>query len=173
MSESNSNSTSLLFSRQILGLVGWLLISFAAAAAGAFATGISIGNWYPHIAKPVWTPPTWVFPPVWITLFTLMAISAWLVWRRGGFVAARLPLTLFLIQLALAAVWSAIFFSMERPDLAAIEISVLWVMLILTCIAFWNRSRPAALLLLPYLLWITYAAALTIQIARMNPRHPL
>lgn len=170
---SESNSTSLVFSRQMLGLVGWLLISFAAAAAGAFATGTTIGSWYRLIAKPVWTPPTWVFAPVWITLFTLMAVAAWLVWRQGGFAAARLPLMLFLVQLALASVWSAIFFAMERPDLAAIEIVVLWVMIVLTCIAFWNKSRSAALLLVPYLIWITYAAALTIQIARLNPRHPL
>lgn len=172
MSETNSNSTSLVFSRQMLGLVAWLLISFAAAAAGAFATGTTIGNWYRLIAKPVWTPPTWVFPPVWITLFTLMAVSAWLVWRQGGFASAKFPLTLFLIQLALAAVWSAIFFTMERPDWAAIEISALWVMLVLTCIAFWRKSRGAALLLVPYLIWITYLMALTIQIARLNPRHP-
>ncbi len=173
MSESNSNSTSLLFSRQMLGLVGWLLISFAAAAAGAFATGTTIGNWYPHIEKPWWTPRTGIFPPVWITLFTLMAVSAWLVWRIGGFATARLPLALFLIQLALASVWSAIFFTMERPDLAAIEIVVLWLMVGLTCIAFWKKSRSATLLLAPYLIWITYLAALTIQIARLNPRHPL
>lgn len=170
---SESNSTTLTFSRQVLGLVVWLLVAFAAAAAGAFATGTTIGNWYPHIAKPVWTPPTWVFPPVWISLFTLMAVSAWIVWRQGGFAAAKLPLALFLVQLALASVWSAIFFALERPDLAAFEIVVLWVMIVLTCIAFWKKSRGAALMLVPYLLWITYAAALTIQIARMNPRHPL
>lgn len=168
-----ANPLSMSFRRQVLGLVAWLLIAFAAAASGAFATGIAIGNWYPHIAKPAWTAPTWVFPPVWTTLFVFMAVSAWLVWRQGGFVAAPWSLLLFLAQLALNSVWSAIFFAMGRLDLASVQIVALWIVLILTCIAFWRRSRPAALLLIPYWMWVTYLMALTIQIARMNPRHPL
>lgn len=169
MSEPNSQPMS--FNRQMAGLVAWFLVAFTAAASGAFATATTVGNWYPHIAKPWWTPPTWLFPPVWTTLYLLMAIAVWLVWRQGGFAAARGPLILFLVQLALNSVWSAIFFTMERPDLASIEVVVLWLVLVLTCIAFWRRVRLAGVLLLPYLFWVTYAAALTIQISRMNPRN--
>jgi len=154
--------------RQVLGFVAWLLITFAAAALGSLATATNVGEWYHQIARPAWTPPDWIFGPVWTTLYAMMAIAAWLVWRPQGFAAARLPLALYLVQLALNSAWSVLFFGLRRPDWAAIEIVVLWLAILATLIAFWRRSTVAGWLLVPYLAWVTFAAALNFEFARLN-----
>lgn len=154
--------------RRSLGLVAWLLITFAAATLGNLATATSVGDWYHHIARPAWTPPDWIFGPVWTALYLMMAIAAWLVWRRAGFAAARGPLALFLVQLALNALWSVLFFGLQRPDLAAAEIVLLWLAILATLVAFWQRSTAAGWLLVPYLAWVTFAALLNFEIARLN-----
>lgn len=154
--------------RQSLGLIAWLLITFAAAAIGNIATATNVGGWYHQIARPTWTPPDWIFGPVWTALYLMMAIAAWLVWRPAGIKPARLPLGLFLIQLALNALWSVLFFGLKRPDLAAAEIVLLWMSIFATIIAFWKRSTPASWLLVPYLAWVTFAALLNFEIARLN-----
>jgi benzodiazapine receptor len=153
---------------QSLGLAGWLLITFAAAALGSFATTTSVGIWYHQISRPTWTPPDWIFGPVWIVLYLMMATSAWLVWRSAAFNTVRLPLGLFLVQLALNAFWSVLFFGLKRPDLAAAEIVLLWLAILATLITFWNRSTAAGWLLVPYLAWVTFAALLNFAIARLN-----
>lgn len=153
---------------QIVGLVVSLLVTFAAAALGGMATSTNVGEWYRQIARPSWTPPDWIFGPVWTTLYAMMAIAAWLVWRQRGLAAARGPLTLFLIQLVLNTAWSALFFGLRRPDLAAVEIVVLWLAILATLIAFWRRSALAGWLLVPYLAWVTFAAALNFEFARLN-----
>jgi translocator protein len=153
---------------QAIGLVVWLLVVFAATWLGSLATSTSVGDWYQQIARPAWTPPDWVFGPVWTTLFLMMAVAAWLVWRKSGFAAARWPLVLFLVQLALNTLWSFLFFALQNPGLAAIEIVILWLAIAATAIAFWQHSLAAALLLLPYLAWVTYATALNVAIARLN-----
>lgn len=154
--------------RQAVGLIAWLVATFTAAGLGGYATGTSVGDWYQHIAKPAWTPPDWVFGPVWTTLYALMASAAWLVWRRGGFRVAGRALALFIVQLVLNAVWSVLFFGVQRPDLAAVEVAALWLAILATIMAFWRHSRPAAILLVPYLLWVSYASALNIAIAYLN-----
>jgi len=152
----------------VLGLVGWLVVSFAASAVGAIAS-IEARSFYGQLVQPAWAPPPWLFGPVWTVLYALMAIAAWLVWRSGGFRANRNALGLFLVQLALNALWSWIFFSWHRGLLAFAEILLLWVLIAATLAAFW-RVRPfAGSLLIPYLVWVSFAAVLNFALWQLNP----
>ena len=155
--------------KQIAGLVAWLLCSFTAAVIGG-AASIQAGPFYTQLVRPAWAPPASIFGPVWTGLYVLMGIAAWLVWRVGGFRAATSALTLFLVQLGLNALWSWLFFGWHRGDLAFAHILVLWAVIIGTLIAFW-RIRPfAGALLVPYLLWVSFAAALNHAVWRLNPQ---
>ena len=154
--------------RQVLGLAGWLLVSFVAAAIGG-AASIQAGPFYTQLARPDWAPPPSLFGPVWSVLYVLMGIAAWLVWRVGGFRAARGPLTLFLVQLAFNALWTWLFFAWRRGALSFAEILVLWVLIVATLISFWRIRPLAGALLVPYLLWVTFASALTWAMWRLNP----
>jgi translocator protein len=151
--------------RKGLGLAGWQLLSFAAAAFGSL---FQPGEWYAQLRKPAWNPPNWIFGPVWTALYTMMAVAAWLVWSRGGFAAQRVPLGLFLLQLLFNTAWSALFFGLRNPGLAFAEIILLWLAIIGTLIAFWNAHRVAAVLLLPYLAWVTFAAVLNFTLWQLN-----
>jgi translocator protein len=151
--------------RSILGLVGWLLLCYAAASLGALFTP---GEWYASLRKPAWNPPAWVFGPVWTVLYTMMAVAAWLVWRRGGFGVQRGPLVVFLVQLGLNALWSPLFFGLEQPGLAFVEILLLWLAIAWTIAAFFRVYRPAAWLLVPYLAWVGFAAVLNGVLWRLN-----
>lgn len=150
---------------QVVALCAWLLASYAAAATGAF---FSPGEWYASLNKPSWNPPGWVFGPVWTALYTMMAVAAWLVWRRGGFAAQRRPLAWFLVQLGLNAVWTPMFFGLQRPDLALVVIVLLWGAIAGTIRAFRPVSRPAAWLLAPYLAWVSFATVLNATLWQMN-----
>ena len=154
--------------KNIFGLIVSLLISFAAAAIGAMATRRA-PEFYAALSRPDWAPPASVFGPVWTVLYTLMAIAAWLVWKRRGFRGAGGALSLFGIQLALNALWSWLFFAWQRGMLAQIEIVVLLAFIALTLVAFWRVRPVAGALLVPYLLWVTYATALTFALVRRNP----
>ncbi|MEW4570780.1 TspO/MBR family protein [Tautonia sp. JC769] len=155
--------------RAALGLVGFLVACFAAAGIGGVLTGQGTGPWYDSLAKPRWTPPSALFGPVWTALYAAMAVAAWLVWRRAGWSAGgRVPLVLFAVQLALNVAWSGLFFGLKRPDLAAFEIAILWVAILATLIAFFRVSRPAGWLMVPYLLWVTFASALNLAIWQLN-----
>jgi translocator protein len=155
--------------RQLAGLVGWLIVSFIAAAIGG-AASVQAGPFYAQLVRPDWAPPPSVFGPVWSVLYALMAIAAWLVWRVGGFRAARFALTLFLVQLALNALWSWLFFGWHRGGLAFADILVLWAMIVATLIAFWRISPSAGALLVPYVLWVSFASALNYSVWRLNPQ---
>lgn len=152
--------------RAILPLLGWLLVTFCAAAWGAM---FPAGEAYAALNKPAWNPPGWVFGPVWTVLYTLMAVAAWRVWRCGGFAVQRGPLMLYFIQLVLNAMWTPIFFGLHQPWLAAGEIFLLWLTIIATLFAFQRVDRLAGLLFVPYLLWVSFAMALNVAIARLNP----
>ena len=152
-------------------------IALACAVAACFATaGIAslyttpaIPTWYASLQKPAWTPPAWVFGPVWTLLYLSMAVAAWLVWRERGFAGAGLlALTLFAVQLALNALWSIVFFGWRRPGLALVEIHFLWAAIFATMLSFWRVSQPAAWLIWPYLVWVTFAGFLNLAIWRLN-----
>jgi tryptophan-rich sensory protein len=151
---------------QILGLAGWLLLTFAAAALGAFASR-DAATFYAQLAKPEWAPPASVFGPVWSVLYLLMAFAAWLVWRQGRGHATAV--TVFCVQLAANALWSWLFFGWHLGALAAIEVLVLLALIVATLVAFWRVRRLAAVLMLPYLAWVTFASALTWTLWRANP----
>ncbi len=160
---------SLTKQQQIVGLVGWLLVSFIAAAIGG-AASIQAGSFYTELVRPNWAPPPSIFGPVWTVLYALMGIAAWLVWRVGGFRAARSALTLFLVQLALNALWTWLFFSFHRGALAFADILLLWVLIVATLIAFWRIRPLAGALLVPYLLWVSFASALNYAVWHLNPQ---
>lgn len=155
--------------RQFIGLIAWLAVSFIAAAIGA-AASVRAGSFYTQLVRPDWAPPPEVFGPVWTVLYALMGISAWMIWRVGGFRAARTALTLFLVQLAVNALWSWLFFGWHLGALAFADIVVLWALVLATLIVFWRLNRWAAALLVPYLLWISFAAALNLAVWQLNPQ---
>ncbi len=152
--------------RTVLGLVGWLALCFAVAALGGIAT--DTGTWYQELTRPAWNPPGWVFGPVWTLLYTLMGIAAWGVWKEVGFDAGAVPLALFGVQLALNGLWSWLFFAWQAPGWAFAEILVLWVAIAATLLAFYRVKAWTGYLLVPYLLWVSYAAALNGWIWWMN-----
>lgn len=154
--------------RQLVGFISWLAVCFVASAIGGLAS-IQAGSFYLSLARPDWAPPASVFGPVWSVLYGLMAIAAWMVWREGGFRHARPALTLFLVQLAFNAIWSWLFFAWRLGALAFVDILVLWVLIVATIIAFWRIRPLAGALLVPYLLWVSFAAALNYSVWRMNP----
>lgn len=139
-----------------------------AALVGSAATLPSIPTWYAALAKPGWTPPNQVFGPVWTVLYVLIAVAAWLVWRRGGWAGARGALVLWLVQLVLNALWSVIFFGIHEVGWAMADIVLLWLALVATIVAFARHSWPAAFLLVPYLLWVSYAATLNAGVWSLN-----
>lgn len=155
--------------KQFLGLIGWLAVVFIAAGTGA-AASIQADQFYSQLRQPDWAPPASVFGPVWTALFLLMGLAAWLVWRNGGFRSASSALTLFLIQLALNALWSWLFFGWQFGALAMADLVLLWVLIIATMVAFWRISSLAGLALVPYLLWVTFAGALNYSVWQLNPQ---
>lgn len=154
--------------RQVLGLAGWLLGSFVAAALGAAASAGAAG-FYQQLTRPSWAPPAWLFGPVWTVLYVMMAVAAWLVWRERGFARARSALALFIAQLVANALWSWLFFAWRLGALALGEIVLLWLLIAATIAAFWRVRPLAGALLVPYLAWVTFAAALNFSLWRLNP----
>lgn len=152
-----------------LVLALFVMICLAIAGLGAAWTNLSVGDWYATLNKPSWNPPKWVFGPVWTTLYIMMAVAAWLVWRTKGLADARVPLLLFGAQLCLNAAWSALFFGRRNPGIAFADIVLLWIAILATIVAFGRVSNLAAILLVPYLSWVSFAAALNWSIWRMNP----
>ena len=153
---------------QVFGLFALLIICFSVAAIGGLATAPNIPSWYAGLAKPSWTPPGWVFGPVWSVLYLTMAVAAWLVWRQNGLAKASVPMTLFGVQLVFNAVWSWLFFWLHSPGAAFLDIVLLWTAITATTVIFWRRSALAGLLFVPYLLWVSFAVALNFSIWRLN-----
>ena len=154
--------------RQIIALLGWLLLSFAAAAIGAVASG-EAGAFYGQLVRPSWAPPGWLFAPVWTVLYALMGVAAWLVWRVHGFKENRTALALFIVQLGANALWTWVFFVWHQGALAFAEMILLWCLIVATAVSFRRVNALAAVLLLPYLAWVTFASALTFSTWRLNP----
>ena len=154
--------------RSWISLLWFVALCLGVEFAGGLLTSVSVRGWYLSIAKPSWTPPGWVFGPVWTVLYLTMAVSAWLVWRERKKARLRTPMMLFVAQLVLNLAWSAAFFTMQNPRLGCLVIVILWV-LILGMIVEFREVRPlAGRLLLPYLGWVTFAAFLNFTIWRLN-----
>lgn len=128
---------------------------------GSIFTTSAISGWYVYLVKPSFTPPDWVFGPVWTLLFALMGIAAFMVWQKGlKSVDVRRALAFFIVQLALNALWPIVFFGLHSPGGALIEIIFLWAAILATILSFLNVSRLAAWLLIPYILWVSFAVYL-------------
>ncbi len=140
-------------------LILFLGVCLGVGGLGAVVTDKSVRIWYPSLRKPPGTPPSWVFGPVWTTLYVLMAVSAWLVWRQYGW-GARAALLIFLAQLALNLAWSGVFFGARQPAPALAVIALLWLAVLFTTFIFYRLNTVAGYLLIPYLMWVTYAAYL-------------
>ena len=148
-----------------LGLIAWIALVFSASLTGAF---VSTHGWYEELIKPSWNPPNWIFGPVWTVLYILMAVAAWRIWRLGGWGRQRSALTLFMIQWALNALWTPLFFGLHLLGYAFAEILILWLFIVLTIRAFWCVDRIAGALLIPYAAWVTFAAVLNFTLWRLN-----
>lgn len=155
--------------KQIYGLLGWLVVSFIASAIGAVAS-IQAKSFYSQLVQPVWAPLSEIFGPVWMALYAMMGIAAWLVWCSGGFRKNRYALILFFVQLSFNALWSWLFFAWQRGFLAFADILVLWIFIVATLIAFWRVRPLAGALLIPYLLWVSFASALSYSLWQLNPQ---
>jgi translocator protein len=172
--------------RSFFALFIWILICFAASGVGAVAVNQTLDSWYVMLRKPSWNPPNWVFGPVWTALYTMMAVSAWLTWRRRLYTmmavsawltwrrrlecpaGVRVALGWFAVQLVLNALWSWLFFAWRQPGWGFAEIIILSFAIAMTMGSEWRVSRPAALLMVPYLAWVTFASALNGAIWRLN-----
>jgi benzodiazapine receptor len=152
-----------------LALVVFVVACFSAALIGSVFTSSSIPVWYETLVKPSFSPPNWLFGPVWTVLYLSMAVAGWLVWQqRGRNSTIALPLALFGIQLVLNTLWSVLFFGLQAPGTALVEIIVLWAAILATLLSFWRVSKGAGWLLGPYLAWVTFAAVLNFEIWRLN-----
>lgn len=151
-----------------IGLLVFVTLCLGAGAVGGIVTGSEIERWYRTLEKPAWQPPDWLFGPVWTTLYLMMAVAAWLIWKPVGLKGAAFPLGLFAAQLLLNIAWSWIFFGMHRPGWALLELAILWFAIALTAWAFFRRSPLAGWLMVPYLGWVSFAGALNYEIWRLN-----
>lgn len=151
------------------GLVIWLTVTFAAAFIGSGAA-LEAENFYLQLHRPPWAPAAWVFAPVWTCLYLLMGVAAWMVWKTCGFGGARISLSLYLIQLAVNALWGWLFFVWRQGGWALADILLLNLLVIATMVSFWRVRPLAAALLLPYLAWIGFAYALTLSVWEKNPQ---
>ena len=161
--------TALSKRKQILALLAWLAICFIASGVGAVAS-IRAASFYAELIQPSWAPPAAVFGPVWTILYALMAVAAWLVWREGGVRANRSALILFLVQLAVNGLWSWLFFAWHLGAFALANIAVLWLLIVVTVVSFWRVRPVAGAIMIPYLLWVSFAFALNFSVWQLNPQ---
>jgi benzodiazapine receptor len=146
----------------------FILISQSAGLIGSIFTGDAIPNWYATINKPPFNPPGWIFGPVWITLYTMMGIAAYLIWQKRDLSLARIALIIFFVHLALNALWSILFFGLQNPGFAFVEIIILWLFILALIVIFYQIDKRAAYLLVPYIFWVSFAGILNYSIWRLN-----
>ena len=151
-----------------ISFVVFILLCFALEIVGSFWTKESVSTWYPMLTKPAWTPPDWVFGPVWSCLYLMIAIAGWLLYRAPHAHKRTIALILYGIQLSLNFIWPFLFFSLRSPTLGLIDILLLSICISMTIIKAWSVRRLAAILLIPYLAWVLYAVSLNAGICLMN-----
>jgi len=157
-----------MFKKSIFPLLISILITLSAGFIGSFFTTSSITTWYAFINKPFFSPPNWLFAPVWTLLYILMGISAFLIWKKRDNLKTKQALISYGIQLVLNTLWSIIFFGMHNPGLAFLEIIILWLFILITLIKFYKINKTAGLLFIPYLLWVSFASILNYAIWILN-----
>lgn len=149
-------------------LVTSVSLTVVLGAVGGLVTSPEIPTWYAGLTKPSFNPPNWLFGPVWTTLYILMGISCYLVWKQPASVARNKALYVFVVQFALNFCWSFIFFGMHETGWALAEMMVLWVTILITIFSFAKFSKTAAWLLVPYISWVSFAILLNGAIWRLN-----
>lgn len=150
----------------IVALAVFALAAFGAACSGAMFTP---GEWYERLNHPSWRPPNWIFPAVWTPLYCMIAASGFLVWQEVGWTGAPLALVVYFVHLGFNFAWSAVFFGLRRPDWALVEVAGLWLSIVATMALFWPIDALAGWLLVPYLVWVSFAAFLNWTILKLNP----
>lgn len=153
--------------RNVVAL-GLSLLAVVLTSAVGGLTAANSAEQYGRLRQPSWAPPSWLFGPVWTTLYALMAVAAWLVWRSGPVSATRVALSAYCAQLVLNAAWTPLFFGLGWRGVALIDITILWVLLVTTVVLFFRRSAVAGWLLAPYLLWTTFALCLNFAVWQLN-----
>lgn len=152
-----------------LKLIIAVVVSELAGIVGSIFTVSAIPTWYTTLVKPALNPPSWIFGPVWTTLYALMGIAAFLVWKKGwDRKDVRNALTVFGLQLVLNTIWSIIFFGLHSPFFAFVDIVLLWLAIVWTMILFYKISKPAMWLLVPYILWVSFASYLNFMLWTIN-----
>jgi benzodiazapine receptor len=154
--------------RSLWSLAGFVAMCLLVEFVSARATSLSVSSWYVDLQKPVWTPPGWVFPIAWTLLYLSMGVAAWMVWQVRSTESVGLALTFFGVQLFLNLLWSMIFFGMRQIGWGLVDISLLWLSIAGTIVAFYSVRPSAALLMIPYLMWVSYATALNFTIWKLN-----
>jgi tryptophan-rich sensory protein len=151
-----------------IALIVFFFITLGVGSVASYLTARGVREWYPRLHKPRGTPPAWVFGPVWTTLYVLMAVAAWMIWKQYGWSGGRSALILFFGQLALNAAWSGLFFGARLPGVAFAEMVILWLAIAFNMLVFYWLLPMAAFLLLPYLIWVSYASYLNFGLWRLN-----
>jgi len=151
-----------------LGIIVSIIIAQMAGVIGSFFTFSGVKDWYVYLQKPVFAPPSWLFAPAWITLYTLMGLAAFLIWRKRSIIGVKTALWFYGIQLGFNALWSYLFFGLRNPELAFAEIIVLWVFILITTVKFYKINKTAGYLFIPYLLWVTFASVLNFAVWQLN-----
>lgn len=151
-------------------LIAAIAICELAGVVGSSFTVAAIPTWYSTLVKPAQSPPSWLFAPVWTTLYAVMGVAAYMIWQQGAvtWTRRRQALAIFVLQLVLNAWWSILFFGLRSPGAALIDILLLWLAIVATIVSFYKISRPAAWLLVPYILWVSFAIYLNFSIWVLN-----
>lgn len=154
---------------KITKLAASIIMSLMAGAIGSAFTFTGIESWYAYLNKPSFNPPNWIFGPVWTTLYILMGVSLYLIWQKGlKDKYIRKSFKIFIIQLIFNSLWSVVFFGMQSPGLALFIIIVLWSLILTLIIRFYKIKKIAAYLLIPYILWVSFASILNFSIWILN-----
>jgi len=155
--------------KNIIRFIVSLILCQGAGIVGSIFTVSAIKEWYAFLKKPIFSPPNWLFGPAWITLYTLMAVSLFLIWKRGlDDKKTKIAFYLFLVHLFFNAIWSILFFGLKSPLLALADIVILWTVILVLIFKFSKINKTAGLLLIPYWLWVSFAAILNFFIWKLN-----
>jgi benzodiazapine receptor len=154
--------------KTILAIIISIIIAQLAGAIGSIFTASNIETWYVFLEKPSFAPPSWLFAPAWITLYTLMGIAAFLVWQKREMAKAKSALYFYFTQLLLNAIWSIAFFGLQSPFLGFLVIIILWLLILITLVKFWKIRSLAGVLFIPYIIWVSFAAVLNFAVWQLN-----